>query len=107
MVKRGTPQTSSIANSPKFEALLSSKKRFLVPLSVFFLVYYFLLPILTSYTKVLNYPAVGTITWAWVFAFSQFIMTWVLCTVYSRRAAEFDAMVEEIRKETEAGGEAA
>lgn len=56
-------------------------------MTVFFLLFYFALPILTSYTDVLNHPAIGPITWAWVFAFAQFVMTWVLCILYSRKAA--------------------
>ncbi|MGV2788144.1 DUF485 domain-containing protein, partial [Clostridium perfringens] len=48
---------------------------------------------------VLNHPAIGPITWAWVFAFAQFIMTWVLCILYSRKAAQFDRMVDDIKKD--------
>lgn len=62
-----------------------------------------MLPLLTSYSKILNEPAVGAISWAWVFAFSQFIMTWALCIIYSRKSAKFDAMVAGIRKEAEGG----
>ena len=64
-----------------------------------FLLFYFALPILTSYTDVLNHPAIGPITWAWVFAFAQFVMTWVLCILYSRKAAQFDRMVDDIKKD--------
>ena len=53
-------------------------------MSIFFLVF-IALPILTSYSKVLNTPAFGDVTWAWVFAFSQFIMTWALCMIYSKK----------------------
>ncbi|MGD7007210.1 DUF485 domain-containing protein [Metabacillus sp. 84] len=90
---------TAIAESPAFKTLLSKKKTFILPLSLFFLAFYFTLPILTAYTKVLNTPAVGAISWAWVFAFSQFIMTWVLCSMYSRKAASFDALVEEIAED--------
>jgi uncharacterized membrane protein (DUF485 family) len=94
-----TVSYSAIAKSPKFQLLLRQKKRFILSLSVFFFAFYFLLPILTSYSKVLNHPAFGPVSWAWVFAFAQFIMTWVLCTVYSRRAAQFDRTVEELKRE--------
>lgn len=89
---------SRIANSPQFKALMAKKKRFLVPMSLFFFAYYFTLPLLTSYSKILNTPAFGSVSWAWVFAFSQFIMTWVLCIVYSRKSNEYDTMVEEITR---------
>lgn len=85
-----------IAKSEKFGQLMNEKKRFLVPLTIFFLVFYFMLPILTSYSTILNTPAIGPITWTWVYAFAQFIMTWVLCMIYVRKATRFDQMADEI-----------
>lgn len=69
-------------------------------MSVFFLVFYFVLPIMTSYSKVLNEKAFGSITWAWVFASAQFIMTWVLCSLYTRKAVEFDELAEKIKEDS-------
>lgn len=85
--------------SAKFKTLLSRKKRFILPATVFFLLFYFALPIMTSYSEVLNRPAIGPISWAWVFAFAQFVMTWALCIIYSRVARRFDRMVDEIKQE--------
>ncbi|RIX50122.1 DUF485 domain-containing protein [Paenibacillus nanensis] len=93
---------TEVWQSEKFNTLLSRKKRFIVPMSVFFLLFYFALPILTSYTDWLNEPAIGPISWAWVFAFAQFVMTWALCILYSRKASKFDRIVEEIKKDMEA-----
>jgi len=90
---------TEIAQSSQFQALLKRKRQFILPLSLFFFAFYFTLPILTSYTTVLNTPALGSVSWAWVFAFAQFIMTWVLCILYSRRAAKFDVMVQQIRQQ--------
>ncbi|WP_241156817.1 DUF485 domain-containing protein [Bacillus sp. FJAT-42376] len=90
---------TAIAESPAFRNLIAQKKKFILPLSLFFLAFYFTLPILTAYTKVLNNPAFGSISWAWVFAFAQFVMTWVLCSLYSKKAASYDEIVEEIRME--------
>ncbi|GKS13833.1 membrane protein [Paenibacillus chitinolyticus] len=90
---------TEIAQSGQFQALLKRKRQFILPLSLFFFAFYFTLPILTSYTTVLNTPAFGSVSWAWVFAFAQFIMTWVLCILYSRRAAKFDVMVQQIRQQ--------
>lgn len=81
-----------IARSPAFRALLARKQRFLIPASAFFFVFYFALPVMTGYfPDVANRLAVGPISWAWLFAFAQFIMIWTLCAVYVRRAAAFDA----------------
>ncbi|QPA31789.1 DUF485 domain-containing protein [Thermaerobacillus caldiproteolyticus] len=95
---------SQIVQSPSFQRLMRTKKQFILPLSLFFLAFYFALPILTSYSKALNNPAIGSISWAWIFAFAQFIMTWTLCVLYSRRAAHFDEMVEQIKREIKEGG---
>jgi uncharacterized membrane protein (DUF485 family) len=88
-----------VAKSEKFKDLIDSKKRFIIPMTVFFLVFYFALPLLTSYTTVLNNSAIGPISWAWVFAFGQFIMTWVLCVIYSKKSKEFDRKIEEIKSD--------
>jgi uncharacterized membrane protein (DUF485 family) len=86
------------AQSESFQALLAAKRRFLVPATLFFLAFYFLLPILTSYTHVLEKPAIGKISWAWIYAFAQFVMTWTLAVVYMRKAAEFDSMAADIKE---------
>lgn len=87
---------SKIVQSAPFQKLMHEKKKFILPLSLFFLAFYFTLPILTSYTSALNEPAIGSISWAWVFAFAQFIMTWTLCILYSKKAAKFDKLVNNV-----------
>lgn len=98
--EQGQPQEkldySQILQSDSFQNLLSEKRRFIVPISIFFMAFFFALPIMTSYSKVLNQEAFGGINWAWIFAAGQFIMTWTLVTVYSSRAKKFDRMVDEI-----------
>jgi uncharacterized membrane protein (DUF485 family) len=95
---------TQIAQSSSFQQLMRAKKNFILPLTLFFLIFYFSLPVLTSYSKVLNSPAIGPISWGWLFAFAQFIMTWALCTLYSKRAAKFDEIVEQIKQEAKEGG---
>ena len=94
---------AAIARSSKFQQLVQKKKAFILPWSIFFFVFYFLLPIMTSYSKVLNTPAIGAITWAWVFAFAQFIMTWALCILYTKKSVKFDQVVDEIKQEANGG----
>ncbi|MEW9671783.1 DUF485 domain-containing protein [Ammoniphilus sp. 3BR4] len=91
-----TVNYTEIVQSTKFKKLMKSKNGFIVPLSIFFFVFYFSLPLMTSYTKVLNQSAFGPVTWAWVFAFAQFIMTWTLCILYSKKAEKFDEDVKQI-----------
>jgi uncharacterized membrane protein (DUF485 family) len=94
----------TVVQSAKFQQLLQRKRSFILPMSIFFFVFYFALPIMTSYSKVLNTPAIGAISWAWVFAFAQFIMTWTLCILYTKKARQFDEIVEEIKQEAQKGG---
>jgi len=94
---------SSVIRSEAFQLLLKKKKAFILPASIFFFVFYFTLPVMTSYSQVLNTPAFGAITWAWVFAFAQFIMTWALCSLYTKRSAEFDQLVEKIKQDQTGG----
>jgi uncharacterized membrane protein (DUF485 family) len=90
---------SSIVQSSSFQELLSEKKKFIIPITIFFFCFYFALPILTSFSTILNNKFIGSITWAWVFAFLQFIMTWGLCMLYSKKAAKFDNLAEKVIKE--------
>ncbi|WP_040227300.1 DUF485 domain-containing protein [Bhargavaea cecembensis] len=102
----GGTDFTAVAESPKFKGLIARKKKFIVPLTVFFLAFYFMLPILTSYTDVLERPAVGDISWAWIYATAQFVMTWVLCIVYVKKFQKFDREADEI-VETELKGDRA
>jgi uncharacterized membrane protein (DUF485 family) len=90
---------TSIVQSSSFQTLLSEKKKFIIPVTIFFFCFYFALPILTSYSTVLNHKFIGSITWAWVFAFLQFVMTWVLCMIYSKKAARFDELATKVIQE--------
>ena len=49
---------TEVVQSEEFQLLLNTKKKFIIPMSIFFLVF-IALPILTSYSKVLNTPAFG------------------------------------------------
>jgi uncharacterized membrane protein (DUF485 family) len=87
---------TEIVQSSYFKQLMEEKKRFILPMTLFFFVFYFSLPILTAYTDVLNNKAIGDISWAWMFAFAQFIMTWSLCMIYSKKAKQFDELADKV-----------
>jgi uncharacterized membrane protein (DUF485 family) len=95
----------SIAKDEGFVQLLTAKKRFLIPSTIIFLFLYFLLPVLTSYSTVLNNPAISSISWTWVYSVGLFIMTWVLCTLYARKALKFDQMAEDLIEKYENEGD--
>jgi uncharacterized membrane protein (DUF485 family) len=88
-----------VTSSSQFKQFLSRKNKFIVPMTVFFMIFYFLLPIFTSYTTFLNNPAMGDISWTWIFAFSQFVMVWVISAIYVKKAASYDKEAEQIINE--------
>lgn len=86
-----TPDWSKIAASPDFNALLARKRRFLIPCTIFFLVYYVALLVLVGYCKTfMDTPVLGTLNIAYVFALSQFIMVWAMAYIYVREASQWD-----------------
>ncbi|NCU17078.1 DUF485 domain-containing protein [Pallidibacillus pasinlerensis] len=85
-----------VQSSPQFKQFLQRKRKFIIPMVIFFMIFYFLLPIFTSYTTFLNTSAIGDISWTWIFAFAQFIMVWTLSSIYVRKAASFDKEADEI-----------
>lgn len=86
----------AVESNEKFKQLLTSKKKFIVSRTIFFLIFYFGLPVLAAFTKILHQPAIGDISWVWVYAVAQFIMTWTLVMIYMKKAAVFDQQAEEI-----------
>ncbi|QOV11726.1 DUF485 domain-containing protein [Viridibacillus arvi] len=93
----------AIADSQDFKKLVKKKNSFIVPVSIFFLLFYFTLPVLTSFTTVLNVKVIGDITLVWIFALAQFIMTWILCMTYVSKANKFDQEAESIIEKVKDG----
>ncbi|WP_338472023.1 DUF485 domain-containing protein [Niallia sp. XMNu-256] len=94
-----------IASSPEFGRLMKSKRNFLIPSTVLFLALYFLLPISTSYTTILNKSAIGSVSWTWIYSLGLFIMTWILCILYVKKAVQYDQSAEQIIEKYEAQGD--
>lgn len=89
--ERGAVNWNQIAEMPSFRELLRRKARFIVPATVFFIVYYFLLPILVGYAPALmDKKVLGPVNIAYLFALSQFFVVWILAALYVRAAAGFD-----------------
>ena len=82
------------------DELLRRKRRFLVPATLFFIVYYFALPVLVGYAPGFMATKVwGAVNLAYLFALSQFVMAWTLAWLYVRAAARFDAMAKTLREQ--------
>ena len=92
-----------VERTSAFGKLMRSKKAFIIPATIFFFIFYFGLPILAAFTTVLNFTVVGAITGAYVYAFAQFAMTWILVHLYVSRANRWDGMVDRARHEAAEG----
>lgn len=86
-----------IAASPEFKDLLRAKRRMIIPATVFFILYYFTLPVLVGYApQLMQRKVVSSINLAYLFALSQFFVAWGIAAVYVRAAARFDLMAKRI-----------
>ena len=91
-----------VANSSEFKALISAKLRFIVPAILFFIVYYFTLPIMVGYApRLMGKKVIGPVNVAYLFALSQFFMAWIIAALYVRKAGQFDRMVVRIIEDLE------
>jgi uncharacterized membrane protein (DUF485 family) len=88
-----------LAASARFRDLLKAKRRFIVPAMIFFIVYYFALPVLIGYARPFMETRVfGPVNLAYLFALSQFFMAWIIAALYVRAAARFDRMAAGVIK---------
>lgn len=86
-----------IAASGEFKELIKTKLKFIVPATVFFIVYYFALPLLVGYAPgLMNRRVFGTVNVAYLFALSQFFMAWIIALLYVRAASRHDRMARAI-----------
>jgi uncharacterized membrane protein (DUF485 family) len=93
----GLADWDAIAATAEFKALLRSKARFIVPATIFFVLYYFALPVLVGYAPELMARKVwGNLNIAYIFALSQFFMAWALAIIYVAVAMGWDRRAESI-----------
>ena len=85
-----------VAANDEFKKLLAAKARFIVPAVLFFVTYYFALPLLVGYAPKFMSKPVGMVNIAYLFALSQFFMAWGVAALYMRAAARFDEMGKRI-----------
>jgi uncharacterized membrane protein (DUF485 family) len=86
-----------LAASERFKNLLRAKRRFIVPAMIFFIVYYFALPVLIGYARpFMEKRVLGPVNLAYLFALSQFFMAWIIAALYVRAAARFDRMAADV-----------
>ena len=95
-----------VEQTSAFKELISAKRAFIIPATIFFMVFYFGLPFLAAFTTVLNVKVIGSLTLAYIYALAQFAMTWILMHLYVSRANKWDDLVDRAREEAagETGG---
>ena len=92
-ISKTTSDWDVVANNDEFKRLMAAKARFIVPATIFFIVYYFALPVLVGYAPdFMKRTVIGPVNIAYLFALSQFFMAWFLAWLYMRAARRFDAM---------------
>ena len=87
---RAAADWPAIAADPDFKKLLAAKARFILPATLFFLAYYFALPVLVGWFPDLMKTKIGSVNLAYVFALSQFFMAWIVAAFYVVKAAGWD-----------------
>ncbi len=91
-----------IYSSRAYRQMIRQKTSAVVAMTVFFIVYYFALPVLVGYWPELMARTVwGKVNWAYLFAFSQFLMTWAIAYIYMRYAGRFDRVTTDILADAE------
>jgi uncharacterized membrane protein (DUF485 family) len=93
---------SRVTQMPEFRAMVRAKLRFIIPAVIFFVVYYFALPVLVGYAPgLMSKKIFGVINIAYLFALSQFFMAWIIAVLYLRAAARFDKMEHTVVEKAE------
>jgi uncharacterized membrane protein (DUF485 family) len=86
-----------IASSAEFKQLVRAKLRIVIPAMLFFIIYYFALPVLVGYApELMERKVIGNVNLAYLFALSQFFMAWGIAALYLRAASRFDSMAKNI-----------
>ena len=95
----------AIAADTDFKKLVTAKIGFILPASIFFIVYYFALPVLIGYARpFMEKRVLGPVNLAYFFALSQFFMAWIIAALYVCAAARFDKMATDVVSQSDSGG---
>ncbi len=87
----GKTQWDRVSEMDEFRLLLLAKKEFVVPATIFFVVYYFALPVLVGYApNFMSKKVLGPVNIAYLFALSQFFVAWGIAWNYVIAARKFD-----------------
>jgi uncharacterized membrane protein (DUF485 family) len=103
--EQGQSVWDRIAASREFNDLMATKRMFIVPAFIFFVVYYFALPVLVGYApQFMATKVIGSVNLAYLFALSQFFVAWIIAALYVKAASNFDRLSQDILDKTDKEG---
>jgi uncharacterized membrane protein (DUF485 family) len=96
---------SEVQQTPEFRGLRARFRKFVFTLTVFFLAWYFLYVLLSSFAPdFMGTKVAGNITIGLIFGLLQFVSTFAITIAYVRWAdRHFDPAAEALREQIEAG----
>jgi uncharacterized membrane protein (DUF485 family) len=100
-----TPEWERLAAIPEFKELTKTKKNAIIPATIFFVAYYFALPISVGFfPDIMNSAVIGHITIGYLFALSQFFVAWAIAGWYTNLANRvFDRLAASVRSSARGG----
>jgi uncharacterized membrane protein (DUF485 family) len=102
---KNVTQWDRIADSQQFKDLMATKKMFIVPAFIFFVVYYFALPVSVGYApNFMSTKVIGNVNIAYLFALSQFFVAWIIAGLYVKAANDFDRLSKDIIEKADGQG---
>ncbi len=89
-----------LEETTEFKELIRARWRFVAPATIFFLAYYFALPLSNGlFPSFMRTEVIGHINIAYLFALSEFVMAWLLAFFYIRQATRvFDPLAQKVRE---------
>jgi uncharacterized membrane protein (DUF485 family) len=89
-----------VAQTDDFKKLLAAKKAFVLPATIFFVLYYLALPVSVGYFPTFMQRKVwGPVNIAYLFVLSQFLVAWLIAYLYVRAARQFDLRAAAVIKD--------
>jgi len=86
-----TSDWDALGSDPEFLALLRARRRFVIPSTIFFLLFYLALPAGVVFVpELMSRTVLGPLTFAFAFGLCQFAMAWALLAFYMAEAKKFD-----------------
>ena len=78
--------------------------RLVIPATIFFLGYYFALPVLVGYfPEIMERKVIGNINVAYLFALSEFAMAWIIMALYVQNARATDVQEQRALDDVKGG----